>query len=140
MTDAAKTPHPIDVQVGQRIASLRQQREFNQSQLGAAVGVTFQQVQKYEKGVNRVSASKLALIADFLSVEVQGLFPPREDRQLGRAAEPSAIDRLGATGSGRELASLFVSMPRDRQLSLLSVARAIAGPSASELARELEAA
>lgn len=139
MTDTARSPHPIDVQVGQRIASLRLQRELNQSQLGAAIGVTFQQIQKYEKGVNRVSASKLALIADFLSVEVQDLFPAREDRQLGRTSEPSAIDRLGATGSGRELASLFVSMSRERQLSLISVARAIAGPSAGELARELAA-
>lgn len=140
MTDTAKTPHPIDVQVGKRIARLRLDRDLNQSQLGAAIGVTFQQVQKYEKGVNRVSASKLVMIADFLKVEVQDLFPPREDGQLARTAGPSAIDQLASTGNGRELAGLFVSMSRDRQQSLVSVARAIAGPSAGEVAREFEAA
>lgn len=61
-------PDPIDVEVGRRVCDLRQKRGLNQSDLGRALGLTFQQVQKYEKGANRVSASKLVGIARALQV------------------------------------------------------------------------
>jgi transcriptional regulator with XRE-family HTH domain len=129
--------HPIDVQVGQRIAARRQQLNLNQSQLGEAIGVSFQQVQKYEKGTNRVSASRLAMMADFLDVQVQDLFPSKENRAT---AALSPLDRQAASADGRELARLYVSMAPERQAALLTVARAIAGPAAGEVARQLEAA
>ena len=52
-------PHPVDRHVGRRVCEKRISLGYNQSDLGRALGLTFQQVQKYEKGTNRISASKL---------------------------------------------------------------------------------
>ncbi len=69
-----KQPDPIDVKVGQNIRSMRVVRGMSQEKLGEGINVTFQQVQKYEKGTNRVSASKLQQIAGLLGTEVATLF------------------------------------------------------------------
>jgi transcriptional regulator with XRE-family HTH domain len=52
-------PHPVDVHVGRRVCEKRLSFGYNQSDLGRALGLTFQQIHKYEKGANRISASKL---------------------------------------------------------------------------------
>ena len=65
-----KSPHVIDVHVGSRVRMRRALLGITQQQLAGQLGVTFQQVQKYEKGTNRVSASRLQQIATVLSVEV----------------------------------------------------------------------
>jgi transcriptional regulator with XRE-family HTH domain len=65
---------PIDVLVGQNIRICRLQQKFSQTELGRRIGVTFQQVQKYEKGANRVGASRLSQIADVLGVPLVSLF------------------------------------------------------------------
>jgi transcriptional regulator with XRE-family HTH domain len=65
---------PIDVLVGQNIRICRLQQKFSQTELGRRIGVTFQQVQKYEKGANRVGASRLSQIADTLGVPLVALF------------------------------------------------------------------
>ena len=65
---------PIDKLVGRRIRDLRQARDISQSQLGALVGITFQQVGKYETGENRVSASRLHAIAKALKAPVSSFF------------------------------------------------------------------
>jgi transcriptional regulator with XRE-family HTH domain len=67
-------PNPVDVLVGARIRLLRKRRKMSQSQLGAKLGVTFQQVQKYEKGKNRVGASRLQMISTALDVPVGQFF------------------------------------------------------------------
>lgn len=67
-------PHAVDVHVGERIREFRLLREMTQIDLGNQVGVRFQQVQKYETGFNRVSASRLFMIAEALDVEVEDLF------------------------------------------------------------------
>lgn len=59
MSVTAKSPDPVDVWVGARVAARRNALGKNQSELGRALGLTFQQVQKYERGVNRISSSKL---------------------------------------------------------------------------------
>ena len=66
--------HWIDVRVGKRIKELRLLREMTQRELGEQIGVRFQQVQKYETGINRVSASRLFVIAKALHVGVEELF------------------------------------------------------------------
>jgi transcriptional regulator with XRE-family HTH domain len=74
-TDVAKrSPLPIDVLVGQNIRICRLQKGLSQGELGRRIGVTFQQVQKYEKGANRVGASRLTQIADVLGVPIPTLF------------------------------------------------------------------
>lgn len=89
--------HPIDVRVGEKLRSLRLQRRLSQSQMAETVGLTFQQIQKYEKGVNRVSASKLFEFAELLDVPVQSFFsgvsPGRQDNGgLPPYPAPSPLD------------------------------------------------
>jgi transcriptional regulator with XRE-family HTH domain len=67
-------PHPVDVDVGKHIRARRLFLGMNQAALAAALGLTFQQVQKYEHGANRVSASRLSAIADVLGVPVSFFF------------------------------------------------------------------
>ena len=66
--------HPIDEAVGKNLQNMRILRSVSQSELGSQVGVTFQQIQKYEKGVNRISASKLVEMADVLDVAIADFF------------------------------------------------------------------
>jgi transcriptional regulator with XRE-family HTH domain len=75
-------PDPIDVYVGSRIRTRRLYRNMRQEELARALGVTFQQVQKYESGANRVSASRLWEIAAILEMPIAYFFPPkgREDQ------------------------------------------------------------
>jgi transcriptional regulator with XRE-family HTH domain len=67
-------PHLVDRHVGRRVAERRIGLGHTQSQLGEALGLTFQQIQKYEKGANRVSASKLWEMARFLDVDISYFF------------------------------------------------------------------
>jgi transcriptional regulator with XRE-family HTH domain len=71
---AKRSPLPVDTLVGQNIRICRLQRGLSQTELGQRIGVTFQQVQKYEKGANRVGASRLTQIADTLQVPLPTLF------------------------------------------------------------------
>jgi transcriptional regulator with XRE-family HTH domain len=73
-TVANDGPHPVDRHVGRRIAEKRVSLGYNQSELARALGITFQQVQKYEKGFNRISASKLWTTAEFLQADVGWFF------------------------------------------------------------------
>ena len=69
-----KNPNPIDVHVGNRVRMRRMLVGMSQEKLGHALGLTFQQVQKYEKGANRVSASRLHQMASTLGVPIQFFF------------------------------------------------------------------
>ena len=71
--------HEIDVQVGERIRTFRLAKGKTQADLAEAIGVKFQQVQKYETGSNRVSASKLFLAAKFLECQISDFFDPMEE-------------------------------------------------------------
>jgi|HubBroStandDraft_1064217.scaffolds.fasta_scaffold24275_2 transcriptional regulator with XRE-family HTH domain len=84
---------PIDVLVGQNIRICRLQQRFSQTELGRRIGVTFQQVQKYEKGANRVGASRLTQIADVLGVPLLALFDGSATaaQQAGPEETPRAL-------------------------------------------------
>ena len=73
-----KKINEIDKQAGQKLRNLRKLKNFSQDKLGKRIGVTFQQVQKYESGVNRISTSTLYKIADALNVGVEELLPKNE--------------------------------------------------------------
>lgn len=75
MRQPFQAPDPIDVEVGARIRSTRKSQDISQQDLADAIGLTFQQVQKYERGSNRVSASKLVHIAQALNVGANELLP-----------------------------------------------------------------
>ena len=71
---AKKTPNPIDKHVGSRVRMRRMMLGMSQEKLGDALGLTFQQVQKYEGGANRISASRLSQIAEVLGVPIAYFF------------------------------------------------------------------
>jgi transcriptional regulator with XRE-family HTH domain len=74
MVMAKRAPQPVDVLVGQNIRICRLQKGLSQTELGERIGVTFQQIQKYEKGANRVGASRLTQISGVLGVPLPTLF------------------------------------------------------------------
>lgn len=95
-TPPAKLPHPVDRAVGQNIRRMRRQRRFSQEALAAEIGLTFQQLQKYELGINRVSCSRLCDIARALGVPPALLLPEIEPSPDGGAAPLPAFRRIQA--------------------------------------------
>ena len=73
-TEVSKQPDPVDVHVGKRIKLRRTMLKVSQDQLANEIGVTFQQIQKYESGHNRVSASRLFDISTFLTCHISYFF------------------------------------------------------------------
>lgn len=83
-----KSPHPVDLHVGRRVRSRRMTLGMTQSELAGQMGLTFQQLQKYESGANRISASRLWEIAKILDVPVVWFFEDFEDRELSAENTP----------------------------------------------------
>lgn len=81
-----KKPNPIDIHVGGRIRMRRTMLGLSQEKLGEGLGITFQQIQKYEKGTNRVGASRLQNIATILNVPVSFFFEAAPGEDAGRAS------------------------------------------------------
>ena len=75
---ASRAPHPVDIATGLNMRRLRRQRRISQEWLGEVVGLTFQQIQKYERGANRMSCSRLMAIAKALDVPPEQLLPPAD--------------------------------------------------------------
>lgn len=98
----------IDHAVGLRIASRRSALGLSQSALGRELGISFQQVQKYESGTNRVSASRLHQIAVALGCSVAEFFPSQHDDPKEGAA---GMKPLIATAEGRAIAAAFPRIP-----------------------------
>ncbi len=69
-----ENPDPIDIRVGTRLRQRREERDITQTVLGAVIGVSFQQIQKYEKAKDRISASRLYRAAQFLGIEINYFF------------------------------------------------------------------
>ena len=96
----ARTPDPLDTMVGARIRVLRIHKKISQTDLAEQIGVTFQQVQKYEKGTNRIGASRLSRIAAVLGVSVGELFES-SGQKADDASSPFRL--LAETGALRVL-------------------------------------
>lgn len=118
------TPHPTDVHVGAQLAAFRKVAGKSQQKLAEHLGVTFQQVQKYEKGTNRIAPSRLFLAAELLGVQVQDFFPPRA---ADGEASPDGTFAFAATPEGVELIRLFGSIPdAAARRKLVAIVRATA--------------
>jgi transcriptional regulator with XRE-family HTH domain len=121
-------PNPVDIHVGKRIRMRRLLLGMNQETLANALGLTFQQVQKYEGGANRVSASRLSEAAKILGVPIAFFFG---DLQSGDAPE-SAADRRWREQVERpetiELIRLYYAIPDSKvRQQFLSMVQAAAG-------------
>ena len=100
----AKRIEPVDRQVGQRVRAYRLAQAMSQTTLGQKVGVTFQQIQKYEMGTNRIGSSRLKRVATVLGVSIGALFgdgednQPRHDPLTSMLSQPHAARLLKAFG------------------------------------------
>ena len=109
---STKAPNPVDKYVGSRVRMRRIMLGMSQEKLGEALGLTFQQVQKYEKGTNRVGASRIKQISEILQVPVSFLFdggPTGIVSAEGFSEEtsPSYISDFLATSEGLALTRAF---------------------------------
>jgi transcriptional regulator with XRE-family HTH domain len=108
--------NPIDKYVGSRVRMRRLMLEMSQTNLADALGLTFQQVQKYEKGTNRIGASRLQHISQILQVPVPFFFEgapsasglPPADREAAEAPSPSYVTDFFATSDGLFLMKAFM--------------------------------
>src|ERR1700689_2631942 len=108
---AKKVPNPIDKHVGSRVRMRRMMLGMSQEKLGDALGLTFQQVQKYEKGTNRIGSSRLQQIANILQVPVSFFFDggPNISEQPGanNAPSPGYVTDFLSTADGLALTRAF---------------------------------
>lgn len=134
MTTNKKKPNPIDIHVGSRIRLRRNMLGMSQEKLGESLGITFQQIQKYEKGTNRVGASRLQAISSILGVPVAFFF---EDAPGGEALEAKGLAEETSTtyvvdflnsAEGIQLNRAFVQIPDPKvRRKVLELVKALAG-------------
>jgi transcriptional regulator with XRE-family HTH domain len=110
-----KAPNPIDKHVGSRVRMRRMLVGMSQEKLGEALGLTFQQVQKYEKGTNRIGASRLHRIGSILGVPVEFFYegaPHSSNTPSGFAEAPSStyVSDFLSTAEGVQLMKAFLSV------------------------------
>jgi len=119
------SPHPLDIALGSRVRLRRKELGYSQDQLARAVGITFQQVQKYEHGTNRISFSRLVEISEALECSVGDLIGNLDkskssgsfSKQVAYLTEPGASDLLEAYAS--------IESPKRRR-AILNLARQLA--------------
>lgn len=116
MMENKKKPNPIDIHVGSRIRLRRTMLGMSQEKLGESLGITFQQIQKYEKGTNRVGASRLQNISSILNVPVSFFFedapgdgPAHGDGMAEAASSNYVVDFL-SSAEGLQLNRAFVKI------------------------------
>jgi transcriptional regulator with XRE-family HTH domain len=112
-----KSPSPTDRHVGARVRMRRMMLGMSQTKLGDAIGLTFQQVQKYERGTNRIGASRLQQIAHILQVPVSFFFEGLPLPTETSSEEGAYIDHFLATSDGLSLTKHFMRIkdPKTRR-------------------------
>jgi transcriptional regulator with XRE-family HTH domain len=133
MAENKKKPNPIDAHVGSRIRLRRNMVSMSQEKLGERLGITFQQIQKYEKGTNRVGASRLQAIASILNVPVSFFFEgaPGIDSDtssgFSEGSDDSSIMAFGSSVEGLQLNRAFIRIrdPKVRR-RVIDLVRAMA--------------
>jgi len=131
-----KQANPIDAHVGHRVRLRRMLIGMSQERLGELLGLTFQQVQKYEKGVNRIGAGRLFEIAGIMGVPVsffyEDLNGANSDAVPGfaDAKEPSPVMEFMSSGEGIQLSMAFMRV-KDAKVrrKILDLVRSLAGES-----------
>jgi transcriptional regulator with XRE-family HTH domain len=118
--------HPVDVHVGKRVRHRRWMVGMTQQQLGDIVGIKFQQIQKYETGMNRISASRLWDIAQALDVSISFFFEGFDGEEAGHET-PAVTERgdLLADKEALELVRSYYAIPEAQRRRLFDLARVL---------------
>lgn len=123
---AGRRPNQTDVAVGQRIRAFRKEAHLSQTELADQIGVTFQQVQKYENGTNRVGAGRLAQIAHALDIPVAAFFDGLARPIDKRRVKTERLAELSALPAARKLLTAFSKIADDvLQAELVNLVRAL---------------
>jgi transcriptional regulator with XRE-family HTH domain len=130
-----KSPNPIDIHVGSRVRLRRMMLGMSQEKLGEHLGITFQQIQKYEKGTNRIGASRLQAIARVLSVppafffeDAPGVMPVAVNQGFDEPQSASYVVDFLSSSEGLSLNKSFVRIKDSKtRKKIVDLVRAIAG-------------
>ncbi|WP_291728680.1 helix-turn-helix transcriptional regulator [Leisingera sp. F5] len=117
--------HPVDVHVGKRIRHRRWLIGMTQQQLAEQVGIKFQQIQKYETGANRVSASRLWDISDALEVPVSFFFEGLQEEGKAPAEKASVPEDLMGDKEALDLVRSYYAIPENQRRRLFELARVL---------------
>ncbi len=109
--------------MGERIRTARLKEGISQQALGAQIGVSFQQVQKYEKGMNRVGGSRFTQLAQALNVPIEYFF---SNVHVKRSNEAAAIDGFMATRQGIQIMEAMKKLSESQQQAVINLARSLA--------------
>lgn len=93
-SNSPRTPNPVDLHVGNRVKQARIAAGLSQKKLGQALGISFQQVQKYENGKNRIAPSRLAVVAQFVKREAAWFFEGAPGKRSQTASYDAALEVL----------------------------------------------
>jgi transcriptional regulator with XRE-family HTH domain len=125
--------NPVDKHVGTRVKMRRKMLGMSQTKLGDGLGITFQQVQKYENGANRIGASRLQHISDILQVPVPFFFEgapdlPGQPTGFGGAPSPAYVSEFLATNDGLTLTKAFMRISEQKlRRRIVNLVEEIAG-------------
>ena len=113
---ARKGSDPIDKYVGSRVRMRRLMLGMSQTKLADSIGLTFQQVQKYEKGTNRMGSSRLQQVADVLKVPISFFFEggPNQSKANGKVSLPEYVSEFFAIREGHALMHAFMRLPKGK--------------------------
>lgn len=117
--------HPVDIHVGKRIRHRRWMVGMTQQQLAERVGIKFQQIQKYETGMNRVSASRLWDISDAMGVEISFFFEGLGRHTTPESEEIAARGDFMADKEALELVRSYYAIPENQRRRLFELARVL---------------
>ena len=122
----------IDEYVAQKIRAYRKQLDLSQADLAEKLGISFQQIQKYEKGANRISAGRLFELAELFEIPIGALYPPTEEpkeQALSKAKDVKAISDFMLSADGWRLFRAFLRLKDPRKRSkIIALVEEIADP------------
>ncbi|MEY9638708.1 transcriptional regulator with XRE-family HTH domain [Bradyrhizobium japonicum] len=122
----SKAVTPVDAYIGEKIRGYRNKLDISQEELGRMLGISFQQIQKYEIGDNRITSSRLQEIARIFECEVADLLP--EQKKGKKVQRLSNLDRIAATRDGMKLIDSFVGIKSEvMRAAVVELARRFSG-------------
>jgi transcriptional regulator with XRE-family HTH domain len=110
----ARSTGPIDKYFGDRLRARRVMMKMSQEELAEKLGVSFQQIQKYEKGINRLSAATMASVAEILDVDTGYFYDEIPKTNRSGEIETPALTELALTLHGRRLIDAFLNLKNDK--------------------------